>query len=38
MQFPAFFRHSPWAPMLAAVLPLPFMLVGLLVGVAPSRH
>jgi hypothetical protein len=32
LHFPSIFPHSPWAPMLAAFLPLPFMLAGLLIG------
>jgi len=32
LHFPSIFPHSPWAPMLAALLPLPFMLAGLLIG------
>jgi hypothetical protein len=32
LHFPSVFPHSPWVPMLAAVLPLPFMLVGLVIG------
>jgi len=32
LHFPGVFPHSPWAPILAALLPLPFMLAGLLIG------
>jgi hypothetical protein len=32
LHFPGIFPHSPWAPILAALLPLPFMLAGLLIG------
>jgi hypothetical protein len=32
LHFPSIFPHSPWAPMLGALIPLPFMLAGLLIG------
>jgi hypothetical protein len=32
LHFPSIFPHSPWAPTLAALVPLPFMLAGLLIG------
>src|ERR1043165_4519473 len=32
LHFPGIFPHSPWAPMLAALLPLPFMLAGMIIG------
>jgi len=32
LHFPSIFPHSPWAQMLAALVPLPFMLAGLLMG------
>lgn len=32
LHFPSVFPHSPWASITAAFLPLPFMLVGLVIG------
>jgi hypothetical protein len=32
LHFPSIFPHSPWAPILGALVPLPFMLAGLLIG------
>src|ERR1041385_2750520 len=32
LHFPGVFPHSPWAPMLASLLPLPFMVAGLIIG------
>src|SRR5437899_1808911 len=32
LHFPSIFPHSPYAPMVAALLPLPFMLLGLMIG------
>src|ERR1051325_7457964 len=32
LHFPGIFPHSPWASMLAALLPVPFMLAGLVIG------
>src|SRR5215470_2163409 len=32
LHFPSIFPHSPWAPILGALVPLPFMFAGLLIG------
>src|SRR5580765_7669886 len=32
LHFPSIFPHSPWAPILGALVPLPFMLAGLVIG------
>jgi hypothetical protein len=32
LHFPSIFPHSPWAPILGALVPVPFMLAGLLIG------
>jgi hypothetical protein len=32
LHFPSIFPHSPWAPILGALVPLPFMLAGFLIG------